>query len=191
MRHLCILSIVVVLLGGCTDEANPVGTAEENSADMSEANTLGKNGATAGSMPGSVTNSSAHLGAIYELQSAFHGAIRNSDAEAFGSLWTDDATLQAGGSTFSGPSEIVEFIQSAAPFVNGWASLASTYKTQIEIHGHRADYAFECIEVEEVEETGNLVGNEVLAHLNGTGTMRKVGNRWLFETFQSGVGPLP
>lgn len=50
-----------------------------------------------------------------------------------------------------------------------------------------ADYQFECVYV---EESGNLIGNTVQAHLNTTGTMRKVGDQWLFQTFVAGGGSL-
>lgn len=149
------------------------------------ASTLGENEVRAGNR---LSDVNAQVAAVHELQSAFHGALRNSDSEAIRSLWTDDATLRVGATVASGPASIAAFFESSPPFVNGWAALAPTYKTRVEIHGNRADYAFECVYV---AETGNLAGQTVLAHLNATGTMRKVGDRWLFEHFQGGVGPLP
>lgn len=149
------------------------------------ASTLAENEIRAGNR---LSDVNAQVAAIHELQSAFHGALRNSDSDAIRSLWTDDATLRVGATFASGPASIAAFFESSPPFVNGWAALAPTYKTRVEIHGNRADYAFECVYV---AETGNLAGQTVLAHLNATGSMRKVGDRWLFEHFQGGVGPLP
>lgn len=130
---------------------------------------------------------SAQLGRLYELQGAFHGALNAGDAEAVRALWTDDATVMAMGSTFTGPDEIVAFFSGSGPFVNGWASLAPAYKTRFEVHGNTASYQFECVYV---AESPNLTGLPVQAHLNASGTMRKVGDRWLFETFVAGAGSL-
>lgn len=138
----------------------------------------------------SVTNTNAQLAAIHELQSAFHGALRDSDSEAIGSLWTDDATLQVGPTSATGPAAIAAFFEASPPFVNGWAALAPTYKTRVTIHGNRAEFGFECVYVAEPSD-GVLAGNAVVAHLNATGVMRKVGDRWLFESFVGGAGPLP
>lgn len=180
MRHLLIFVVVVGLLAACTDETNPIAA--------NDANPVGVSATSERSSPASLTGTNAQLAAIHELQSAFHGALRNADSEAILSLWTEDATLQVGPNSATGPVAIAGFFESSPPFVNGWAALAPTYKTQVEIHGNRAEYGFECVYV---EESSNLTGNEVMAHLNATGTMRKVGNRWLFETFQGGAGALP
>lgn len=128
----------------------------------------------------------AQLAALQELQSAFHGAIRNQDDDLLRSLWTEDATFEAGIGSATGPAAIADLI--AGSGVYGMASLAPSYKTQFEIHGNTAEFAFECVLL---PETGNLTGQEVVGHVNATGTMRKVGKRWLFSELQGGVGPLP
>lgn len=138
--------------------------------------------AAANTLPGV----NAQLAALQELQSAFHGAIRNEDDDLLRSLWTKDATFEAGIGSATGPAAIADLI--AGSPVYGMASLAPSYKTRFEIHGNTAEFAFECVLL---PETGNLTGQEVVAHVNATGTMRKVGNRWLFSEFQGGAGPLP
>lgn len=182
MKHLNLLLLTFVLLAGCTSDSNPVGSSD------TDVEASGVNVTTVAAKAGSVAQVNTQVAALYELQSAFHEAIRNSDSELMHSLWTDDATVVTGAGSASGPDDITELIEGVGPFVNGWASLAPSYKTHFEIKGNRAEYGFECIYA---EETGDLTGNEVLAHLNATGTMRKVGNRWLFEHFEGGVGPLP
>lgn len=134
-----------------------------------------------------LAGSNAHLGALYQLQGAFHGALNASDYDAVKALWAEDATVIAMGNTYTGPDEIAGFFSTSGPFVNGWASLAPSYKSEFEIHGNTATYGFECIYV---EDAANLTGNAVQAHLNATGTMRKVGDRWLFQTFVAGAGSL-
>lgn len=135
-----------------------------------------------------VASSSAQLGVIKSVLSAFHGALNASDYQAIRAIWTEDATLSAFGQTASGPTEIADFFATSGPFVNGWAALAPTYETEVEIKGNTATYAFECVYV---PDTGNLAGQTVVAHLNASGTLRKVGDRWLFDSFVGGVGPLP
>lgn len=136
----------------------------------------------------SVASSSAQLGAINAVLSAFHGALSASDYEALKAIWTQDATLSAFGQTATGPTEIADFFATSGPFVNGWAALAPRYKTEVDITGNTATCAFECVYV---PDTGSLAGQTVVAHLNASGTLRKVGDEWLFDSFTGGVGPLP
>lgn len=168
----------VLLLAGCeaADFAGVSAPGEKVRADLNASNSL--------------SNANAQLAAIHELQSAFHGALHDSDYEAILALWTDDATLQVGPTSATGPQEIAEFFRSSPPFKNGWAALAPTYNTRIEVDGNRAEFGFECVYVAEPP-SGVLTGNPVTAHLHATGFMRKVGDRWLFESFVGGAGPLP
>lgn len=136
----------------------------------------------------SVASSSAQLGAIKAVLSEFHGALNASDYQAIKTIWTENATLSAFGQTATGPTQIADFFATSGPFVNGWAALAPTYKTEVDIKGNTAEYAFECVYV---PDTGNLAGQTVVAHLNASGTLRKVGDQWLFDSFVGGVGPLP
>lgn len=136
----------------------------------------------------SVIGVSAQHAAIHDLISAFHGALNAQDYEAMFALWAEEATATAFGNTYEGPVAITDFFETSGPFVNGWAALAPSYRTRIEVRGNRATFAFECVYV---PDTGNLTGQSVVAHLNASGTLRKVGNRWLFEEFVGGIGPLP
>lgn len=177
--HVALTALVgTLLLVGCND----TDTASVLAPDETTGN--------ARPSASSVTDANAQLAAIHELQSAFHGALRNSDSEAIGSLWTNDATLQVGPTSATGPAAITAFFEASPPFVNGWAALAPTYKSTVSIHGNRAEFGFECVYVVEPSD-GVLTGNSVVAHLNATGVMRKVGNQWLFERFVGGAGPLP
>lgn len=136
----------------------------------------------------SVTDVSAQHAAIHDLISAFHGALNAQDYDAIFALWAEDATATAFGNTYVGNVAIADFFETSGPFVNGWAALAPGYKTQVTVRGNTATFAFECVYL---PETGNLTGQAVVAHLNASGTLRKVGERWLFEEFIGGIGPLP
>lgn len=177
---------IVAALGALT--LGPVacdGSAAESTGPMSS-HTMEHAAEARG--PGSVASSNAQLGAIKSVLSEFHGALNASDYEAIKAIWTEDATLSAFGQTATGPTGIADFFATSGPFVNGWAALAPTYKTEVEVHGNTATYAFECVYV---PDAGNLAGQAVVAHLNASGTLRKVGDRWLFDSFTGGVGPLP
>lgn len=132
--------------------------------------------------------SDAHLGDLYALQSAFHGAVTGGDAAAIRSLWTDDAVLTVAGNRYEGPDEITAFFEGTPQFQNRWAALTALYKTGFERHGDVVRFQLECIFLE--DDPVSLAGHEILLHLNGTGTIRKVGTRWLFETFDGGPGAI-
>lgn len=127
------------------------------------------------------------------LQAAFHRALNRSDEDAVRALWAPDAVVWAGAVgclPCTGPDEIAEAIATSGPFMNGWASLAPSYKTRFDVHGNTAEYEFECVYLTDVATGESLAGQTVHAHLNATGTMRKVGDRWLFQTFHAGLGSL-
>lgn len=179
---LTVMAFVLALGPVACDET---ATEPGRSGFTARAETLGAQGAVG---PNSVKWQNAQRGAIDAVLSAFHGALNASDYDAIRSIFTEDASLAALGQTATGPTEIADFFATSPPFVNGWAALAPTYNTRVEIHGNTATYGFECVYV---PDTGNLAGQAVVAHLNASGTLRKVGDRWLFASFTGGAGPLP
>jgi ketosteroid isomerase-like protein len=182
-RHVIALTALTVMLVGCGD-----GTVlDPEPADGARGAPGAVEARSAAAPAGAASYHSAQLGRLYELQAAFHGALNTGDADAVRALWAEDATVMAMGSTFNGRDEIVAFFSGSGLFVNGWASLAPAYKTHFDVHGGTADYRFECVYL---VESANLTGQTVAAHLNATGTMRKVGDRWLFQTFVAGAGSL-
>lgn len=152
-------------------------------------------GVTAGAAQGAVTRAearpaNAQMTQLHALPSAFHGALNAGDKEAIRALWAPDAEVWAaavGCDPCTGPDEIADAIAQSGPFLNGWASLTVSYRARTERHGNLAEFGFECIFV---EDGNDLTGSPVLAHLNATGTMRKVDGHWLFQSFQSGAGAL-
>ena len=100
---------------------------------------------------------------LYQLQATFYRATTlqsPNDLEQrvtdMLSLWTENASLTFGSSTFQGKGEpgtnscapgagtLCDFFMNVAPpFHNEWIALAPAYKTHITIHGETASIAFE------------------------------------------------
>lgn len=138
--------------------------------------------------PNSLASSNAQLGAIHALLSSVHGALNASDYDAILASFAEDATFTVGETVVSGRTAVADFLATSPAFVNGWASLTPSYKTEVDLSGKTATFAFECIFV---PDTGNLAGQTVVAHLSARGTLVKVGDRWLVQTWVGSPGPLP
>lgn len=169
------VAVVAVVLGACADGQN---SPTDSVAIAGEPRMAAFTGAA----------SDSHRGDLYELQSAFHGAVTAGDGAALRSLWTDDAVLTVAGNRFEGPDEISAFLESTPQFQNRWAALTALYKTDFERHGNVVTFQLECIFLE--DDAVSLAGKEILLHLHATGTIRRVGTRWLFQTFNGGPGAL-
>jgi hypothetical protein len=138
---------------------------------------------------------------LARLQSEFHEANSTGDDDLMYSLWAVDAVFTSGAGTFVGRDDIVEFF-TGNPSFGEVASLAPTYKSVYDIHGDTADYAFECIILttsgqDPLATTFSTVpfGDQdpsvtIVQHSNASGTAVRRGNRWVFQTFNGGVGPL-
>lgn len=74
--------------------------------------------------------------------------------------WSDAVNREVAplGQEAEGREAIVAFFEGSPPWGKGWAALAPTYKTVIEISGNRAEFAFECVYV---PDTGNLGGGTI------------------------------
>jgi hypothetical protein len=138
--------------------------------------------------PAASLASDAHAGELYELQSAFHAAVRNGDEALLRTLWAEDAVLHAAGSAFEGRDAIIGFFKGTPQYQNHWAALTALYKTSFDRHGETVSFQFECIFLE--DDPVDLTGNEILLHLNARGVAKKVGTRWVFQMVQGGAGAL-
>jgi hypothetical protein len=133
----------------------------------------------------------AQVARLHDLHAAFHGAISyNGDPVAradhlafMEKLWSQNATLTVGGTTYKGRDAILGWFNNVAgPFQNNhnWASLSPAYKTVTEPHGNQADIYFECILVDPA--TDKVVGKTAFG-----GIAKKVGGEWVFWDIT--VGP--
>jgi ketosteroid isomerase-like protein len=137
--------------------------------------------------------------ALQQLQSDFHEAGVLGDYDMMRSLWTDDATFTNPGGTIEGGDAIAAFF-AGTPLWGDQVALSPSYKSQYDIQGNRAEFVFECVLVSIsgedaltmslVDAAGRQDGSaEIVQHTQATGTMVRVGDRWMFKEFTGQLIP--
>jgi ketosteroid isomerase-like protein len=88
----------------------------------------------------------ADVGRIAHLEATFHQATTVKDLDLVMSIFTEDATLVAGGTTFSGKDAIQAMFANSALLNpdNHWVALTPAQKFQIDIQGDKGTFYFEC-----------------------------------------------
>ena len=139
--------------------------------------------------------------AIEQLQKDFHGASTLGDYDLMKSIWAEDGVFMGGGNTIVGPENIADFFAAGA----GWgraASLAPSYKTQIEIRGNHGTLRFECVIVftGDADPLETSLGSippgsqnpdvEIVQHSNATCDVVKERGRWVIASFKGALGPM-
>jgi len=123
---------------------------------------------------------------IDQLLADFHGALSyGGNISAMMSLWTKDSSLTFNGTVYDGNAAVQSFFTSGGYFHNNWVSLAPEYKTQITVHGDKAEVSTQCVAVD-LSVTPNVVKGVV--QLNGT--VEKRGGKWFFFSVNS-TSPAP
>ncbi|PWU20728.1 MAG: hypothetical protein C5B48_12150 [Candidatus Rokuibacteriota bacterium] len=128
----------------------------------------------------------SHVGAIYELQAAFHRAKSTQDLDLMMSLWASDATLNVQGdpsTPYAGSTKLRAFWEGAGSFTHR-RSLVPSFKTQISV-GHNSDHAwlyFECHDVGDYD----LSTRSIAADLFLAGIVRNVKGAWVFSDMTAG-----
>lgn len=134
-----------------------------------------------------VHGAASHVGAIYQLQAAFHRAKSTQDLDLMMSLWAEDATLIVQGdanSPYSGSDKLRAFWQGSGSFTHRRLSLVPSFKTQISV-GHNGDRAwlyFECHDVGDYD----LPTRSIAADLFLAGIVRNVRGSWVFANMTAG-----
>jgi hypothetical protein len=128
----------------------------------------------------------ADVAALHDIQSRFHESVSGGgNIVELMSLWADDATFTAGGTTNRGKDEIRAFFLKSGGFTHNWVSVSPTFKTRISVDGKTADIYFECHFV-----AWQANPQVVVTHGTFEGTARKVRGHWLFWHITAGVNPL-
>jgi ketosteroid isomerase-like protein len=153
-------------------------------------------GAAALALPGlgraDVSHGSEQVGAIYELQAAFHRAKTTQDLDLMMSLWAEEATFTnhtpTGTTTYSGADQIRSFWQGSGSFKNHRFSLVPSYKTTIQVHGNQAFLYFECHDIGNFDSGGfdDATKKTIINDTYLAGTLRNIGGDWVFWDMTAG-----
>ncbi len=127
------------------------------------------------------------IGAIYQLQAAFHQAKSHQDIDLMMSLWATDATFSVGGNVLSGADAIRAFFLGSGSWAHARMSLVPSFKDQIQVDGNQAYLYFECHDVALTDESAAAPSGTIVTHLTNFGTIRNVEGNWVFQTMHSGA----
>ena len=138
---------------------------------------------------------------LMQLREDFHAASSSGDYELMLSLWTDNAEFHGGPNHVVGATNIADFF-AAGP---GWGTtlnLTSESKSDFDVQGNRAEYAFECVIVR-IDGGGDPLATslssippgsqnpnvEIIQHSNSSGLAVREDGRWKFAVFNGAAGP--
>ena len=102
------------------------------------------------------------------------------------SLFADDATLTAGGKTYSGKDQIRAYWQAAGPFrpENQWVAYTPAFRIRYAVDGKNARLYFECLYVDKR-------AIQIAAHTNSEDTLVRSNGKWLIKTMKASSVPEP
>jgi hypothetical protein len=121
---------------------------------------------------------------MHMIEITFHQAGSTKNLDLMLSLFADDATITAGGKTYSGKDQIKTFWQGDGPFQpqNHWVAYTPPFRIKYEVQGEKGHLFFECLWVDAVEK-------KIAAHTNADNSLARVNGRWLIKEFKAGVVP--
>ena len=122
--------------------------------------------------------------AMHEIEIAFHQAGTTKNLNQMLSLFSDDATLEAGGKTYTGKGQIRAYWQAAGAFQpqNQWVVYTPAFRIKYDVRGETAHLYFECLTVDKA-------ADKIVAHTNSDDTLKRVNGRWLIKDMKAGVVP--
>ena len=122
--------------------------------------------------------------AMHNIEITFHEAGTTKDLPLMLSLFSDDATITAGGKTYTGKEQIRAFWQAAATFQpqNQWVAYTPAFRIKYDMRGDTAHLYFECLTVDNA-------ANKIVAHTNSDDTLTHVNGRWLIKDMKAGTVP--
>ena len=121
---------------------------------------------------------------IHGIEIAFHQAGTTKNLDLMLSLFADDATITAGGKTYTGKEQIKSFWQAAGTFQpqNQWVAYTPAFRIKYEVEGDRAHLYFECLYVDKA-------ANKIAAHTNSDDTLVRVDGKWLIKDMKASTVP--
>src|SRR5271168_1277133 len=121
---------------------------------------------------------------IHKIEIAFHEAGSTKNLDLMMSLFTDDATIPAGGKTYAGTEQIRSFWQGAGTFQpqNQWVAYTPAFRIKYDVQGDHAHFYFECLYVDKA-------ANKIAAHTNSDDSLVRVNGRWFIKEMKA--APVP
>jgi hypothetical protein len=121
---------------------------------------------------------------IHKIEIAFHEAGSTKNLDLMMSLFTDDATLTAGGKTYDGKEQIRSFWQGTGTFQpqNQWVAYTPAFCIKYDMQGDHARFYFKCLYVDKA-------ANKIAAHTNSDDVLVRVNGRWLIKEMKAAVVP--
>ncbi len=121
---------------------------------------------------------------IHKIEIAFHEAGSTKNLDLMMSLFTDDATITAGGKTYAGTEQIRGFWQGAGTFQpqNQWVAYTPAFRIKYDVQGNHAHFYFECLYVDKA-------ANKIAAHTNSDDLLVRVNGRWLIKDMKAAAVP--
>ena len=121
---------------------------------------------------------------IHGIEIAFHQAGTTKNLDLMLSLFADDATITAGGKTYTGKEQIKSFWQAAGTFQpqNQWVAYTPAFRIKYDVQGDRARFYFECLYVDKA-------ANKIAAHTNSDDVLVRVNGRWLIKEMEAAAVP--
>jgi ketosteroid isomerase-like protein len=123
---------------------------------------------------------------IHMIEITFHEAGTTKNLDLMLSLFTDDATITAGGKTYSGKDQIRRYWQAAGPFQpqNQWVAYTPAFRIKYSVQGDNGHLYFECLYVDKA-------AGKIAAHTNSNDTLVRINGRWLIKDMKAAKVPEP
>jgi hypothetical protein len=121
---------------------------------------------------------------IHMIEITFHEAGTTKNLDLMLSLFADDATITAGGKTYSGKDQIRRYWQAAGPFQpkNQWVAYTPAFRIKYSVQGDSGHLYFECLYVDKV-------AGKIAAHTNSNDTLTRINGRWLIKDMKAAKVP--
>jgi len=121
---------------------------------------------------------------IHQIEILFHQAGTTKNLDLMLSLFTDDATLTAGGKTYTGKEQIRSYWQAAGTFQpqNQWVAYTPAFRIKYDVQGNNAHLYFECLYVDKA-------AKKIAAHTNSDDTLVRANGHWLIKSMKAAAVP--
>lgn len=111
---------------------------------------------------------------MHQLEAVFHQGATNHDMDQVMSLFANNASLVAGGKTYTGTDQIRRFLETVGPFTHHWVGYTAAYRIAYKIAGNTGHLHFGCLYTDDANK-------KVMAHVNFDAVVTLQNGKWLFQ----------